>query len=248
MNKEMVAYIVKKIFQQNKNKNSDFKDIFTEEGGGWYDDFSDYCYLGKHRLKYTVSNGATKTVILFEDMDNSCLAGLEDWVIKFDKCYNAGYCGREAALYEHFQRKGFEHFLCPIYYGGTIDGYPFYIAKRAWVEPDYIQKETYKQYEYEYEQYWHGAGNDRLWDEFQDIEPEEFVELMFKHFGVDSEAVDDLVELLVNHDVNDLHNENIGILDNEPVLIDYSGYHDEESFSKKYGSRDYGMKPQVLAA
>ena len=137
------------------------------------------------------------------------------------------YCYLEANSYKQAKRCGLErHFAAcekmPDYKfydeeGGLTFDIPIYLMEYAYVNS------------HNNEQMVSHSNMDRIYKGIDDLN----IIRIFSNFYCDDEIIE-LLEFLNEHGINDFHNGNIGIEDNRPILIDYSGYSQNDGYSDDY--------------
>lgn len=183
--------------------------------------------------------GCTKSVFYFRELPNyvfkipfrgRCVIEWDDCdccyfeTDNYDEFYYAGanndndwdYCETEAWLYNCACEHGVEHFFAGTFYLGDYCGHPIYAS------------EYRKPYESTYESYRKNPsdGVEKLCDDYQ-YTPLHACDIsaMIKFVGI--ELVGKLLSFIEEFEINDLHNGNLGTMQNGMVcIIDYSNYNE----------------------
>ena len=126
--------------------------------------------------------------------------------------YGWDYCASEQFFYEKAVIAGVEEFFIKTILIGEYCGHPIYLQEKVEVYGDSSQTKSSEQSkEIFIKKFCHS-----------EIQDEDFGGLLVEYYGED--RVNQLVEFLSEVGINDLHNSNVGIRANCPVLFDYSGY------------------------
>lgn len=181
---------------------------------------------------YDTDFGSTKFVVLIDNCPYVIkipFAGLSDYDVDegghyFNKFEGAlwtsegnswNYCEQEAEIYQRAKEEKVDRFFAATgLWKYTEEGYPLYwqvrVKSRTTEEPTENSKEVIEAY------------RDR---EITAIEDEEWAALFIDYYG--SVNFDRLLKFLDDWDINDLRSCNLGYrLTGEPVILDYSGFHD----------------------
>lgn len=175
---------------------------------GDYDNDYDFEISTETRLIH-ISCGATK-----------CVIEGNGWVYKMpftDGCYN--YCEKEVEIYEKAIEASVEEFFAPCYFLKKIDNFEVYIMKYAEVDYDSLMEDLYARLSGEGMSE-NEAENTAQWAD----ENAEFVEYLFPYYAEDNDTFENLLCFLSEEDINDLHSGNMGYINGNVVLIDYSGF------------------------
>lgn len=172
-------------------------------------------------LGIKITDGATRFCIVSDSYD---------WIIKFDKPYmskdeemNEEFCAKEARLYNEAKKYGLDKFLAPVSFLVNMNGIDFYIGKKAEIDENKIENKCYdyvssylERNEYDSEDAYDMAVSDEVYD----LEPKERI------YGIlgDSDETYKLVKFFEENKVNDLHDGNWGIINNQFIVIDYAGF------------------------
>lgn len=158
-----------------------------------------------------VSYGATKLVLMNE---------YSNWVFKIPfKGRKINYCQIEAEIYEDARRENLDKFFAPCYFLEIFDGVQIYVMQRAVTSYDKLYSDLFERL----------SNEGRTEAEASDIIEEadacaEFVNWLFPYYSEEPEEFNRFIEFLESANINDLHSGNIGYINGEIVLIDYSGY------------------------
>lgn len=200
---------------------------------------------------YTVDNGASKVVLVFTDSDyvvkipfKGEFCGYDDYDCE-DSCsrdypcsqcsrcsrrgaeenydeftgarvgeneYDWDYCASEQFFYEKAVVAGVEEFFIKTIFIGEFNEHPIYLQEKVEVYGYNSQTKSSEQ------------SKEIFIKRFcrSEIQSEDFGGLLVEYYGEDK--VNQLVEFLSEVGISDLHNSNVGIRANRPVLFDYSGY------------------------
>ena len=173
-------------------------------------EYTDYIYISTDTTCITMAYGETKCVIM----------GDNGWVYKIpfeNKNYN--YCDEEAEIYEKAVEEKIEKFFAPCYFLEKIDGLNIYVMACAEVSVGDLHDDLRRRLSSE------GRSDEEAEDIVIEAEDNaEFVEWLFPYYAGDVDF-DKFLEFLSEENINDLHSGNIGYIDGNVVLIDYSGYH-----------------------
>lgn len=177
--------------------------------------------------EYDLHNGATKAVIVPRH---------EDFVIKipyngyYDTYYNDydeeedyfipfeggdeeqqpwNYCEAELKKYNFAKQFGFEKYLAKVEFLGYINGYPIYVQEKCkiGVSHHYSQEERQK--------------TSNLSKKFIGINLNWLTD--FRIYYGEEELINFISFISKNH-WNDLYGDNVGYLNDKPVLVDFAGY------------------------
>lgn len=200
-----------------------------------------FSYLKSQNLKFKYFSGATKLVLLFENCDYVIkipFTGSSEEVSYYNEEYheeysdysyvdfsNAGdncgewdYCEIESNNYKLAKEEDLKICFAGTSKLTTINGYPIYIQKRI--------KRFGNNYSLagvnlkEFETIEKTCQNVGYYNTSFHFWIREVIKLYGKNFA------DRLLIFLKECKINDLRGDNIGYLDNKPVLVDYAGFHD----------------------
>lgn len=142
---------------------------------------------------------------------------LDNWVIKFSANDSSkDYMAREYEIYQEAERQNMTEFFPQTFFLGRFEGRDCYIQERAECNERDIYSECYNQicsfYEEESKEY----NSDLICDEVDTLNDDERVNLLFHN--------SELIDFLYEHEINDLHEGNFGLINGKFVIIDFSGY------------------------
>ena len=162
---------------------------------------------------YWVSCGMTKVCIGHSYLKN--------WVIKFGfnakNCKkNIDYMAREYEIYREAEHQNMTEFFPQTFLLGRFDGRDYYIQELAECDENTIYSECYNQICSFYEEEDNECNPDWIWNEVDGLNDNERVNLLFHSSK--------LIEFLSEHEINDLHEGNFGLINGNFVIIDFSGY------------------------
>lgn len=168
-------------------------------------------------------SGASKMVFIAHSIKN--------WVIKvpflFSEKTSTGSrsllnaCKAEAEVYEKAVENGVDKYFAPMFYYKTVDGIPFYLQRKAECEIDRVTDTVYKYVSNTYKREFFDSDEDyedTINFEIDTMSDEDALCAFFNGWK------NELMDFLDEYEVNDFHAGNFGFINNEPVLIDYSGY------------------------
>lgn len=186
---------------------------------------------------FSLAEGASKGVIIPKD---------KDYVIKlpffgrtyhynndteqaYDNFYSnisgsSDYCEAEVMIYERAKEEGLEFCFAETYCIGEVNHYPVYIQQKALI--GIVDWDTFCE---------ENGGEEKatvLYDSLSkeySITDEEYGKLdpiWINDFisAYDADVFDDLASFLLDNEVSDLHDENVGYIAGLPVLVDYSSF------------------------
>lgn len=215
---------------------NDFKNYFEEKFEPWHftsDDVDDLvCDIEKNfpDLDFTFEMGATKCVIIPIEADfvikipfdgeNRRIDEYHEWD-EFYQFTGGGadgwdYCDQECAYYEDVVKgSGFEKFFLP---NNVLSfNWPVYIQQKAEIVNE-TRRETSKKSKEMVKEI-----RKTIWCRF----PNTWLELCLEKFDYDVNKFKNFICFL-DDNFSDLHSSNIGYLDDQPVIIDYAGYCEQE--------------------
>ena len=192
----------------------------VEEDYGNVDFDSEYTesiYLSTATRCITISYGETKCVIM----------GDNGWVYKIPFARRVtNYCAEEVEIYEKAVKEKLDQFFAPCYFLEKIDELEVYAMAAAEVDAEELYSDLYHRLSSE------GRSNEEATCILEEVEDNsEYVEWLFPYYA-GSVDFDRFLEFLSDEGINDLHSGNIGYIDGNVVLIDYSGYRGQLKFSK----------------
>ena len=162
------------------------------------------------------NEGASRAVLIFDDFDYVIKIDFSDMADeKYDFCDNEVYNYISAVSYNVSQ------YFAETWYGGRFEGVPFYLMEKAAINEDEINDDIDS-----------GslANKSILSDEsleksfpYMDCNTKSTITDLFINY-YDEEEIHELLDFCYSYAINDIHNENVGYIDNKPVIIDYAGY------------------------
>ena len=169
----------------------------------WYEN-NGLAYAG-----YSMSSGCTKACIMHDD--------LIDWVIKVG--FVDGKLDYAALEYENYclaVEAGLSFYFPETVYIGEFGGRAFYAQRMCDCDEDQISSEWFECLCDRYEECGEDYDSDSIWNEVDDLEDDERVDLFF--------GDEELIEFLRERRINDLHGGNFGYRGGCKVIIDFSGF------------------------
>ncbi len=176
-----------------------------------------------------VRNGASKTVIYWEDLGDLVVKipasaydeDEENCHATYDGEYSSedgwDYCALEEERCQALECEGLSEMVCRTWYVGEVYDTRIYVSQRAdetWSDGSWNYRYTNSEEDLDVLAEEFGRSNSRMryWREFIDA------------YGLDK--CERLMEFFRDNDVNDLHNGNVAFRNGKPVFIDYSGYYE----------------------
>lgn len=171
------------------------------------------------------SSGVSKACFFFEN---------DDYVIKipFEGVDGAdNYCELEEQNYELAKRNGYEDFfaetkfLMNYKYSEADFEIPIYVSVRADVDPEIKDEiESVSWHDISDPQPVKGDDEDEFWSlyEMNGIQFPAVKDYFVYKYG--EKMLDGFWDFLYNFGINDLHMGNVGLINDKPVFIDYSGF------------------------
>lgn len=183
------------------------------------------CGLNQEEVCVNVCSGASRGVLVFcpvGDIDeySADVRRLFNYVVKFDLS-DEKYTEKELENYEYAVDEGLEDYFAEIHRGGNFDGVDYYVMERTECDEDRSSSEMYLAYCKKMDM---DSESGETADEFYG-EPEENILHTFIESFYGTEVADDIEMFCEEHDINDIHNGNIGYLNDKPIIIDYAGYY-----------------------
>lgn len=167
-----------------------------------------------------IRHGASKLVIISNDNHEYS----ERYVAKIPFNFAVmDYCKEELKTYNSVLEdyESFKEYFAECWCAGLVDikdndGFlnhiPVYIMRRADVDENEVESSSYD--------FWINDGGEP--DCYDPEDNEEVINCFKNHYGKElGEAIEEIIDML---EVTDLHSSNVGFIDGNPVLIDYSGY------------------------
>lgn len=198
-------------------------------------------------IKFSFSTGETKLVIIIDDYRESNNFG-EKFVIKIpfsDKRYD--YCLKEEEITEYILDNDYYNPLKKMfalcYSAFTFFGRKIYLMERVTTDEDNCKgiskliskdKERFRKRGYSEQEiedyinsrsnYYYSSGSEVTMD-------------IIRAYCLEEE-LDILSDFICIYNINDVHRGNIGFIEDNPVIIDYSGYYENEYDSSTYNSSE----------
>ena len=203
-----------------------FSDDFCEEDISRLDN---YLLEMFDSFSFTIACGATKCVIIFNEKNyvikipfRGTCEGINYWPYECADSIKTSwdYCAVEVERYKKAKKYKLNSYLAKTIYIGTINNYPIYIQKKC-ITFDSVQnlfdKSCFSPFDKQkclniIEKYYQPYKINLYW----------LIDFM-KCYG-ENQLISFLHFLSINEWDDDLRNENIGYINNYPVLIDYSGF------------------------
>lgn len=194
----------------------DFEHIFDEYGIS-AESFI-YATRNLNRDKFSIYHGATKGVIIPRDSDFVFKIGFNARVEDYPDTLTYEYCYIEKEIYEKAKKHGVSSFFAACAYFDTINEIDIFIQQKVVPAIDHgmgsiIETELYDRI----------ISASSSYDALEYI-PFEWIEDFINYYS--EEEFYKLCEFLDDYGVNDLHEGNIGYLNNAPIIFDYAGWYD----------------------
>lgn len=196
------------------------KNSFEDFNDNTYKELEDYFYQYLSDQKYVIFCGVTKFVIVPKYIN---------FVVKipFFDANGIDHCKLEANNSFQIEEAELDEYIAKSCFYKEYNRIPFYVQEKA--ECDYCSIDDemaeiyYSSYEEEFDEY-----GDFL-DYFYNLsDKEKIFPYMSYYWG---SAVYKMMNLIDSLQINDLHSGNVGFINGNLVLIDYSGYHtDSQNF------------------
>lgn len=159
-----------------------------------------------------VVNGCTKVVLFFNDLKDIVfkipLLGYEDAAGNHIPYDVSDHCRIELNLYENAKQQGVEKAFTEVCYLGLVGGYPVYAYPRVDMMFSDIDLED------------SSCESDDASDRVS-MDSEHLFEFL-RAYG--KAFFNRFVKFLEDFGIDDLHCDNIGYIENNPVVLDYSGF------------------------
>lgn len=132
---------------------------------------------------------------------------------------NWDYCEVEEVLFNRAYKAGVNDYFAQTAYIGEINGYPLYIQERAEIYSDSESKYSYKLIKELIEEIKQDLGDpDRLFGRL----PDEWICHFYVIYG--KNLLKKFLDFVEEEEISDLHSDNVGFIDDKPVLTDYSSF------------------------
>ena len=195
------------------------------------------------------AEGCSKGVVFLDDADFVIkipfnTSNEHNELMDFTGAINAvnrwDYCATEEALYKLAKIRGIEDCFLPVYEVGKINGYPIYkqpigdifackgIMKYNCEKVETTTNNFYKQHHIPVELKYR-LPIEWVYDVILAYPPQLVIDLL----------------LFIKNNITDLHSANIGYYKNNPVIIDYAGFHECEYPSSYYDNSEECYSDQV---
>lgn len=161
---------------------------------------------------------------------------------KFDytkKDYGRGwdYCKEEAQIVQEAKELNLNEYFAETLYLGDVRGYPIYAQEKVTVMTDRYELDEDEDYDSIYDEtasllnsYEESSDDSNSYDynseydEDSNVLPLNWSLVFVKKYGAD--ALKSLIEFIQDMGINDIHSDNVGFIDGNPILLDYSGYYE----------------------
>lgn len=192
---------------------------FAKQDKSWYcwrfsyekeREFYDFAKL----FGYTIYGGAEKICFVNEH---------RDWVIKLDCWSDDRNCVIESNNYREAEKRHLDRYFAETHFLANVGGLDFFIQKKATISEshnesvlcDYISEYVLDRSCYEDD----CDFNDAIAAEEENMDDEDRIRGMFDG----SPDVEDLVDLINDLRINDLHSGNWGVINGNTVITDFAG-------------------------
>lgn len=166
--------------------------------------------------------GATKCVIMLNGTEIG-----NEYVAKIPiRGLSSDYCDAEVNTYDLLCcENDFENYIdlfCECWRGGCVGDIPFYVMERADVDSERFEELSFKSWS-------KSCHDDDEWDEeeindnFSFLDHDEYLLYALMELLGDEDG-GKFFDLLQLYDIRDLHDQNIGFINGQMKIIDYSGY------------------------
>ena len=198
------------------SKNNIYEDMFYDI----VDEFKDY-YKG--RYSFVTATGASKGVMIFEDLDLVIKIPFEGYIDEddnefydFDGAENGwNYCEDEVEIYDCAKRNSLGDIFIETKLLTLVNDYPIYIQKYV-NHTDCIYHNPYPASDVT-------KNKVTSYDEVYEIDISiEWLSSVFEYYG--EEKFENLLQFVLDVHIDDLHSANIGWDNNRPVIFDYAGF------------------------
>ena len=211
---------------------SNWEDVITENMKG---------------IPYHTAHGVSKCVFMFKDFPNLVVkipftgSGTEsedEYDEPYEDFYCASfgcgehklkrkwdYCEAEATIYKDAVASGVSDFFAETVCIGEIDNHPIYVQEIATIYYD-----VYFDYECEYSGEDQKKNRSSIMEKSNNSLSEDdclivsqiWLATFIEEYGIT--AAIDLITFLKDEGVDDLHSENLGFIDDKPVIVDYASF------------------------
>lgn len=183
------------------------------------------CGLNQKEVCVNVCSGASRGVLVFcpvgeIDEYSADVRRLFNYVVKFDLS-DEKYTEKELENYEYAVDEGLEDYFAEIHRGGNFYGIDYYVMEQVKCDEDRSSSEMYLAY---CEAKDIDSEDEESVDEYCYQSSEEILYTFIENvYG--EKVANRINDFCINHDINDIHNGNIGYLNDKPIIIDYAGYY-----------------------
>lgn len=162
-------------------------------------------------------SGLTKYVIIIKGVD---------WVLKVNDPFiaearNRDFVKIEAEVYEEAYKAGFSQYFAPTYNFGEIAGISVIIQRRVDTDENYFFDEMFDYCK-------QGFDRDDYVDDdcyYEDIsEDVNGLDAVGAFEAIFCDVPEQIERIIKKYDLGDFHSANFGLMNSEPVLIDFCGY------------------------
>lgn len=174
------------------------------------------------RLNLSLDSGETKACIFYDS---------EDWVIKigFQRAGHTDFCQLEASYYEKACCNNLQNYFATTVSAGFVDGVEVFLQEKVYVDEDRVSDKIYSYVAAQYPKEDWPDEEDREDRIASSVEYCDDDDIVIATLG-EVDDMNDLLDFLYEHDINDLHSGNWGMTDDgRMVMIDFSGYSWERS-------------------
>lgn len=186
----------------------------------------------KYKKPFDYATGATKGVLIFEQLGfvikipfcrNSEDCYYNSAYGEYECCYFTGadtdngwdYCEAEANKYERAEEEGLAQCFAKTKKIGDIDGYPIYMQELADIYKSIDYQSSHTEEDSRQVSSICNSNNFYMFNL-------EWLSDAFHYYG--EKVFHKLLEFIRTVGINDLHDGNIGYIENRPVLVDYSSF------------------------
>lgn len=211
--KELKEQLMQKIEYLDKTYTEFSEFIYDPTEENWIS-FCDYVGNRKwtHDFDFTVDYGATKGVVIFDDID---------WVVKMPLEYydidGTDFCKREVENYSYACMEGVEAFFAECIEIGKYKGLPLYAMRKAIRGDYYAEIASDRRNSWEYDGRESNLYSNSLY--YSDLK-----ELNINFDEKSDDEIQQLVNFCDEYEIFDFHDGNFGVVGDSIVIIDYSGY------------------------
>lgn len=183
---------------------------------------------------FLLSSGASKLAIIpkakdyviklpFAGVDYQCKEKDEFATFHCRLSKSADYCKADIMVYNEAKDVGMEVFFAEIEQIGEVQGVPVYVQQKAEIFGDCIPYEDQLEaLDDEDDEIMTSIKSDYPYLVEEEFLPPLWVKDFILIYG--TSVFDELIDFLHEHEIDDLHEENVGYIANMPVLVDYSGF------------------------